>query len=283
MTRIELPPALAQEQANHYQLHPAMLDAAFQVIEALSTADPLEKSFIPVGIEQVICYARPDATVWSAVQLRTAPATTDHTAGHADWLIGDFRLFNSDGTLVAAVDGYQMKHVNRTVLVDQEQAPSEPVNEQAWLYQVAWRPQQLTDGGTVPARPARPHARHWLILADNSGIGQQVQQLLQQQGDTATVAFHPFDAKHIEQLIATLPTELYGVLHLWSLDAPPANTPASDLDPATALDLAARLGCESTLYLVQTLSRHGAALPRLWLVTRGAQSVLPTDDLPGLY
>ena len=284
LTRIELPPVLALEQANHYQLHPAMLDAAFQVIEALSTADPLEKSFVPVGIEQLIFYARPDTQVWSAVHVHTLSAPTDHTAGHADWLIGDFRLFNSDGTLVAAVDGYQMKHVHRTAMVDQEPAPSESVKEQEWLYQVAWRPQQLTDSAALQTPPSLPLVRHWLILADSSGIGQQVQQLLQQQGDTTTLAFYPADVNCMEQLVAALPTELYGVLHLWSLDTPTANVPAGDqVDSATDLDLAAHLGCESTLYLVQALSRRVAALPRLWLVTRGAQNVLATDDLPGLH
>ncbi len=63
-----------------------------------------------------------------------------------------------------------------------------------------------------------------------------------------------------------------GIVHLWSLDAAAAD--------ATALDTMRRaeaLGCHSVLHLVQALSHTGrlSAMPRLVLVTRGAQA---TDE-----
>ncbi|MBN1489314.1 MAG: SDR family NAD(P)-dependent oxidoreductase, partial [Phycisphaerae bacterium] len=55
----------------------------------------------------------------------------------------------------------------------------------------------------------------------------------------------------------------------WNLDAPSA---AEATTPA--IEAALTSGCLSTVYLAQSLSRReNADLPRLWLVTRGAQSV----------
>ncbi len=60
-----------------------------------------------------------------------------------------------------------------------------------------------------------------------------------------------------------------GVIHLWSLDVP-----ALDDDPTAVLDRAHELGCGSVLALMHKLIRTGwAAVPQLWLVTRGAMAV----------
>lgn len=71
-----------------------------------------------------------------------------------------------------------------------------------------------------------------------------------------------------------------------------ATSAASDAEPHRAFEL----GCTSLLYLVQALSSRPAsapplearsradagAMPRLWVVTRGAQAVLATDHVPGV-
>jgi acyl transferase domain-containing protein len=59
-----------------------------------------------------------------------------------------------------------------------------------------------------------------------------------------------------------------GIVHLWSLDAPrPQETTVASLSAAQTL------GSGSVLLLVQELARTEARdLPRLWLVTRGAQA-----------
>ena len=72
----------------------------------------------------------------------------------------------------------------------------------------------------------------------------------------------------IEQALAG-GTECRGVVHLWSVDTPPPDetTPES-------LDAAHVRGCFSALKATQVLSKiEWTGVPRLWLVTSGAQSV----------
>ena len=67
---------------------------------------------------------------------------------------------------------------------------------------------------------------------------------------------------------------LYGIIHLWSLSTPPS--------PAEVFETAAEMSmhnCNSVLYLVQTLSKRLAGMPRLWVVTRGAQPVEPGQPI----
>ncbi len=62
---------------------------------------------------------------------------------------------------------------------------------------------------------------------------------------------------------------VHGIVHLWSLDAPPTGALTRG-----SLRRAQALGCGSVLRLVRELARTGAALPGgMWLATRGAQPV----------
>lgn len=286
---IELSPPLAQELV-HYQCHPALLDAALQVIEALLVAGPVTKTFVPVGIERLTFYARPGAQVWSAVQLHNPAPLNNLPLHQADHLTADIYLFATDGSLVAFMAGVKIAAVNRQRMLDRIPA-SPPLrdqpNEQAWLYQIRWRPQNQPLATAIPPTALEPCTRHWLILADAGGIGQQLRTLFQQQGDTCTLIFQTpvtapgaqalaldqRDANALQDLVAALAPPPTGVLHLWSLDTPGSSS---------AIDLTMRLGCESLLYLVQALSRQTVTMPRLWVVTRGAQAVLAEDTLPGL-
>src|SRR5262249_9939227 len=64
-------------------------------------------------------------------------------------------------------------------------------------------------------------------------------------------------------------SDLDGVIHAWSLDAPPTET--MTVDSLRAHDVP---GCGALLHLVQTLPSMPGR-PRLWIVTRNAQSVRP--------
>ncbi|MGH2415786.1 MAG: type I polyketide synthase, partial [Microcystaceae cyanobacterium] len=61
--------------------------------------------------------------------------------------------------------------------------------------------------------------------------------------------------------------QLTGIIHLWSLEAT-----VSDALTSSTLDQAQCFGCQSVLYLIQTLSQQSLS-PQLWLVTRGTQAV----------
>jgi acyl transferase domain-containing protein/aryl carrier-like protein/protein-L-isoaspartate O-methyltransferase len=130
--------------------------------------------------------------------------------------------------------------------------------------------------------------RNWLILADAKGTGRQLAQLLEAKGEVCTLVF---PAKQYEQLTEdefsidlTNPDDferllqdvvhsdkppLYKVVHLWSLDID-----GDQQQTAQDLETAAKIGCASTLHLVQSLIKMGFAKPpALCLVTRNAQPV----------
>src|SRR2546428_6313403 len=64
-----------------------------------------------------------------------------------------------------------------------------------------------------------------------------------------------------------------GIIHLWGLDL---------ILPESPIDEPPAQGYSSVVYVVQALAQAGwRDAPRLWLVTRGAQTVAP-DDAPAV-
>ncbi|MFZ4764594.1 MAG: SDR family NAD(P)-dependent oxidoreductase, partial [Roseimicrobium sp.] len=124
----------------------------------------------------------------------------------------------------------------------------------------------------------------WLVLADQQGIAAGLVSRLQAAGQRCVVvaagemfaqhgpdsfSMRPASAEDMQSLcdaVATCEPPLRGALHLWNLDAP--------LEPSTEqLRVAQANGVHSALHLAQALaSRERLETPRLWIVTRGAQS-----------
>lgn len=318
---IELPPAITQE-LTQYQLHPALLDACTQVLEALVETDPQTQTFVPIRIERLTIYRQPGSRVWSAVQQRPSAAEQPNL------MTADFHLFDSDGTLIATITGFQLKVANRETMLGVS-----PENRQEWFYQVEWRPATLSaerprDLPSVASLPntvrstagngsgASWVAKHhlgtsrqlsgstetaesveqtWLILADQTGIGHALQRSFAEAGRHATLVLsgktyqqhsadeftvNPQQAGDLRQLLATLSVPMQGIVHLWSLDGPDA-TATTNLS-ATELMAGIEHTCATTVNLLQVLLEQSVPLPPLWLVTRGAQAVVPGDDLRGL-
>ncbi|MEH2034150.1 MAG: SDR family NAD(P)-dependent oxidoreductase [Nostoc sp.] len=127
--------------------------------------------------------------------------------------------------------------------------------------------------------------QNWLILADSQGISQKLARRFQERGDTCTLVFpgqeyellsefefrinpqKPEDFQRLVSHILSKRSRLSGVVHLWSLETgetAPTLT-VEDLQAAT------RIGCGSTLYLLQALvKKMGITPPQLWVITRGA-------------
>jgi acyl transferase domain-containing protein len=138
------------------------------------------------------------------------------------------------------------------------------------------------------ARPAAdtPPPGAWLIFADRGGKGEELAEELCSRGDSAVVVrrsqvyrridrfqfeISPYQPEDMGRVLQETRSEhrFRGVVHLWGLDAP-------TMDEATPglLDDFMVSGGFSLIRWVQTVSKLGdAELPRLWIVTRGAQSV----------
>ena len=134
-----------------------------------------------------------------------------------------------------------------------------------------------------------PQARVWLVLSDALGMGEAFAVQLEQRGETPVLVFadaqyqqlaehryaiNPDAPADFQKVIQALP-EIYGIVHLWSLDMPPEVLTLSSLK-------ATKTACGSLLHLMQYLFRKGGQPPALWLVTRDAQAVVAGDKVGGV-
>ena len=138
-------------------------------------------------------------------------------------------------------------------------------------------------------RAAPATAPGWIVLADSAGSGERLARVIRARGTRCTVvlkgrSFQTADADRVQ--MDPLQGEDYvrlveiardpqrpccGIVHLWSLDER-----VSVDDEADEIDRAHQRACGSVLSLAQTLATSGLeVLPRLIVVTRGAQPVLP--------
>jgi acyl transferase domain-containing protein/NADPH:quinone reductase-like Zn-dependent oxidoreductase/acyl carrier protein len=132
----------------------------------------------------------------------------------------------------------------------------------------------------------------WLILADRGGRGEALAEELGARGQTCVTVlpateYRRIDDEHFElapgrpdqigklvyEMERTLPV-LRGAVHLWNLDAPAL----TELD-VEGVERERIHGCSSLVYLAQALCEVEAVeTPRLWAVTRGAESVTGPAD-----
>ncbi len=172
----------------------------------------------------------------------------------------------------------------------------------AELYTFGWVPQpRASSWSSLPPEPATisaalcppldtelaEPAKRWLILADASGIGDELAATLASRGHQVTRVCRgkkfsrtgdglftvnvvaPEDFRDLLRRLGASHAQLHGIIHLWGLDAAPSDELTT---PALMSESIAATG--SVLHLVQALlAEKPEQAPRLWLVTRGAEPV----------
>jgi 8-amino-7-oxononanoate synthase len=269
--RIQLPKERGAS-AEGYTLHPALLDACFQILGAVDLGS--NETFLPVGLGRFQVYSRTAQDgVWCHVRLRSFEGKE---------VCADLDLFDAAGTKVAALEGFTLRSVSRRML---QRLLQQAVDFKKWLYEVVWEP---SPRGALPTADGEETGTStWLIFADAQGVGNQLSQALQTQGDSCILAFadaqfeqvdsqtyrlnaaNPEEMRSLLQHIANNEQFLSRIVHLWSLAAP--------IDPAASIEdlqTSQLHGCGSVLHLVQALGQANfAEPPQLWLATQGAQSI----------
>ncbi len=279
--RIQLPPSLEQD-ADAYQIHPALLDACLQVLiatlpDALTSDTAL---YLPVGIGSFQQHAPLENEVWSYARLTKKDPTSP------DGLAGDVRILNSRGEVLAEARGIQLQSAAPATPV----TPTVPTQELSdWLYELQW------EAASFPSRPL-PQGT-WILFIDGQGAGERLAALLEARGArcirvSAGARFralseqryevNPTLAEDVQYVIEDVqrryPGPVAGIVHLWSLDATP-----TERTTARSLEADQVMGVGSALCVIQALTRNaGMESTRLWLVTRGAQPVDSQTDTTNL-
>ena len=257
------------------QFHPALLDACFQTlgagVAAQATGNDEQGTYMPTHVDEIRVHGGQGLHLWSHAHLQEPGAAS---------IKGDVRLLDEPGHVAVEIVGLRFDSIGR----DTKRAADENIDD--WLYEFQWQPKERSNQQPAPDSSASASPSNWLIFADSSGVGEKLGALIKAQGDgTILVArgesYERADGEHfrinaerpedMRRLLAAVLAKdqpiCRAVVHLWSLDAglPDATT-------VTSLKAAQTLGCNNVLELVQELARvERNDLPRLWLITRGAQ------------
>src|SRR5579875_936295 len=282
-------PAHILSSLQEYHVHPVVLDACFQMLLAISAVTAAggraqAEVYLPIAAERIRVYGPPAPRMWCHAALIDQQAA---------FLEGCIVLCDDDGNVLIAIEGFRVR-----TLGDGQSAPSSTVRPDVWLYQLEWRPAQaVRDAGeAVEASPDGGRSTgSWLIFADHDGVGERLAAVLEARGQSCILVFpgeafsalapgcyalqpgQPEDYRHLLSALrdSSVPP-CRGVVHLWSLN----DRAATDID-ADWLQTMQEISTYSVLCLVQALMQE-EDLPRLWLVTRGAQSLGCEGNLPAL-
>ncbi|QJB46195.1 type I polyketide synthase [Dolichospermum flos-aquae] len=276
---------------NGFQVRAAVLDACHQVLGATllgkilsggmetDTQTTPEKMslYLPTGLKSFQIYESLGTEVWSHAVLRHHQSSNSSVAAQ-EMIEGDIYIFNSTGNLVVKVSGLQMQ--STTVA---GQSTSQKQQDPNLLYELQWQPQPWVEVASTTTEPGV-----WLIFADQSGVSQNVIELLEAQGDTCWIINHsensqnqpqqqivvtPGDQTQMQQLMSQALAPGHplcrGILHLWSLDVTP-----SQATTLPSLQQDQTLTVTSFLHLVQAVSQTAQAqIPPIWIVTQDVQQV----------
>ena len=260
LAEVALAEGLAAE-ADDYCLHPALLDGCFH---AMIAADPdfdraVPGLFLPHELRELRCFRRPGAT--ATVHARIVSRI-------ADTMEADLDIVDADGRPCVAIRGFVSRRVAGT-------EPADTADE--LLYRLDWEPQPLPEA----EQPAA--SGHWLVFADEAGLGGRLAAAVVAAGGRATLVrrgdryearadgsfiLDADDRDGYERLLASMREDgLTGVAYLWPLDAPPTSAVT-----AAALDAASLLTCRGPLHLVQAWEEAGPPSSTACVfVTAGAQ------------
>lgn len=263
---------LADDQG--YQIHPVVLDLGFQALLAntlpddAALEDQSAQVYMPVTVERCRVYGPLPKQIWLYAQLLKQDAHS---------ISGSVQVCDADGVVVLELQG-----VRAQALGSAQSTATIPLRDT--LYRLAWSQQAaptLATNGHVAERGS------WLILADAHGVGAALATHLEWQGERCVLVapaehyraaegrywLNPQRPEDFRQLLhdAFGPEQVAcrGIVHLWNLE----QIAPDDLTVA-ALERAQDHGAITITHLIQALDQsEWRKMPKLWLVTRGAQAI----------
>lgn len=255
--QIKLPDTLKYEISD-YQIHPVLLDACLQILAA-SDNSKNDDLYLPVGCERIRFFLSSKLPNWSLVSLH---AEANQSSGQ---LSADVLLFDSEQQLIAELKGFELLHLPK-------RKPFSETNSEISLYQTRW--ERI---GKAASKRSQEKG-NWLILSDDQGIGSSLADLFVENGDDCSLLPVEEIMPNLQEAMGADVVKGYerslkesgpfdGIIHLWSVSIPSINADQVDTSAMKSI------GSLSVLLLIQSLVKETNRLPRLWLVTNGAQPV----------
>jgi thioester reductase-like protein len=280
LARIVTPESMTE--AAGYRFHPAVLDACFQAThgtrEVVAENDVPNFFFLPESIRRVQLYRTlMPGELWAHAKLRQRDQSG---------ILCDIFVYNKFGQRVADVLGF------RAAQIERKRGADDVENS---LYQCRWEESPLPEAPAAAVIETTPQ-EVCLVYADERGLADELIDQLATRGESV-IQLRPGaaycqlsesefiippdvseDLQRALDLVLGADGRLKSVIHCWSLD----HVPSNQLD-AKSLVAAQPTGVLSALQLAQVLrSCERAAAARVYVVTRGAQTVDVDDSLEGL-
>ena len=247
-------PSSIRSQQTAYHVHPALLDACFQSVAAHPAiqAAGVGGLMLPLGVRRLQTHGPARDIRYSYSRVISADAT---------WVEADLELLDEHGAVVLTVEGLQIGS-----------GSSESANRQRLLNErlltIEWQKRELPETNQVDAG-------NWLLINTSAGadvVANTLTDALKVERAQITTVVWPQDADHssnAEQLAEHLRTGAFTGLVV--LNGPKNGNPDEESAPR---------GGEYVHHLVRVirgLSEHDGEPPRLFVVTRNAQTVLAGD------
>jgi acyl transferase domain-containing protein/SAM-dependent methyltransferase/acyl carrier protein len=132
--------SIARESAA-YSIHPALLDACFQSLGATVAQGKSEGSYLPFSLDRITVAGSAGETLVAHVAMRGMEGARGEVA------VGDVRVYNEDGGVVALVEGLRIKKVDASAI-----RPAQDLRD--WFYRVHWNAQPLEETTFIPRASA---------------------------------------------------------------------------------------------------------------------------------
>ncbi|NES40467.1 type I polyketide synthase [Moorena sp. SIO2C4] len=258
--KIALPEEIAG-QATDYQLHPALLDAALQILgHAIGNTETDDKAYLPVGIDKLKLYRQTITQVWAIVEI---PENT---------LKGSIKLVDNQGSLLAEIEGLRVTATTADALLRSLQP-----DISHWFYQINWQTQPL------PSTTPSSATDKWLVFAQDTQLIEALQHqghesIRVSPGDTYEklaqqhYQINPTSREQFQQLLAENPG-ITQIVYLWGVQEIESK---DNLEIQTVQEQS----CATVLHLVQAIiNSKPETIPKLWLVTRGTQRVISDSEV----
>ncbi|OCB50587.1 polyketide synthase [Mycobacterium vulneris] len=253
LAEVALPRSIRSQQ-DAYGVHPALLDACFQSVEAHPEVQALGGDVLglPLGVRRLRSYGSARNAHYCYTRLVTAD-----TSG----IEADIDVLDSEGTVLLSAQGLRLG-TNASGSGHDDQVLSER------LLTVEWRQRELPE-------VEYPDAGSWLLISasDSPGaVADRLSELLKATGAQCTAMRwpdQPDDSLTCAQLGDHLRDGRFTAVVILTA---PNNGDHADQSPLLGRDYVRRL-----VHITRQLPEMSGELPRLYVVTRNAQTVVAGD------
>ena len=119
-----------------YNIHPAILDAAFQVtFNALPEQSSSQETYLPVGVEELTTYSQPGKYLWAHASI-SSEGNEENDVTQKGSLKANVILSDEKGEVIAKIIGLRVKLASKEALLGRKE---ETITD--LLYEIEWRSQ----------------------------------------------------------------------------------------------------------------------------------------------